>query len=219
MSPRRRKPCAHAHPSRYWLATEFAGRTGTVAPNAPTEASNRSTANEREFFMTACGYARRECLCVPNKAQRTTPSRRRSRRYRPNPLRSSRARIRHLLLLFCPKGRQKHGELAAQSETRAGRLHAAAMRLHQVTHHREPDATATFGPLVQRVGLHEELEYPCKHRRRNTDARVAKADAGMPADALHGERDVSTVGCVLGGVEQQVREHLLEASDVSVHPK
>ena len=93
------------------------------------------------------------------------------------------------------------------------------MRLHQVTHHREPDAAATFGPRIQRVGLGEQLEHPCKHRWRDADARVAKADAGMPADALHGECDVTAVGCVLGGVDQQVREHLLEASDVRVHPK
>ena len=62
LSPRRRKPCAHSQPSRYWLATELAGRTGTFAPRAPTDTSNRSTANEREIFMTGCGSARRECL-------------------------------------------------------------------------------------------------------------------------------------------------------------
>ena len=39
------------------------------------------------------------------------------------------------------------------------------------------------------------------------------------ANALHGERDVPTVGCVLGGVDQQVREHLLEAGDVRMHPE
>ena len=34
-----------------------------------------------------------------------------------------------------------------------------------------------------------------------------------------GERDVTAVGCVLGGIDQQVREHLLETRDVGVHPK
>ena len=200
-----RSPIRH----RIGSTTELAG--GGVrrpAPNAAADAINKSNASGREMSMAPLCERRAAIVCaLPNNG-------RACRCARPFALDSGacmsafahRAGNSTVNWLPNPSPALVACTLPPCASTRS-RTTASPMPL------------ATFSARIARVGLCEQLEYPFQHRGRNADARVAKADAGVVADALHGERDVPAVGCVLGGIDQQVREHLLEARDVGVHPK
>lgn len=120
---------------------------------------------------------------------------------------------------------QAHGQFAAQPGPRAGRLRLAAVQLDDAAHQRQPDAQPALGAIDRAFALHEEIEGGGQQRGRHADAVVDHAQhrPGLPALllgrllALQDDAHVPAARGVLGGVVQQVHDHLREPRLVALH--
>src|SRR5687768_8791502 len=92
------------------------------------------------------------------------------------------------------------------------------MRLDKFPHHGKPDAASAFDSWQRDAGLDEQAEYPREHRGLDADARITNPNPYLLFRAFHRQRDVSAIGRVLGRVDQQIREGLLQTRAVPVGP-
>ena len=113
--------------------------------------------------------------------------------------------------------RQAHHEFAAPARTVAERAHRPAMHLDQRAHHREADPQPTLRAIQRPRLLHEQVERARQQLRGHARAVVAHLHHGLAAFDRHRQRDVPVRVGVLGGVVEQVREHLHQARGVGVH--
>ena len=72
------------------------------------------------------------------------------------------------------------------------------------------------GVLAAGILLHEKLEHARQCLRRNADAVVANREHGLIAGRVEAHRDLTAIGCVFGGVDEQVREYLLHSQGVDI---
>ena len=70
--------------------------------------------------------------------------------------------------------------------------------------------------IERSIALDEEVEHVRQQIRREPGARVAHVQHDLVAVALGGQADVAAVGCVLGGVVEQVRDHLREPGGIGM---
>jgi hypothetical protein len=112
-------------------------------------------------------------------------------------------------------GRQAEDKGAALAAARAAGLQCSAMQFGERTRQGQADAqTAFVGPSV--VALHEEIEDVLEVPGRDAAAIVGHGDRRESAGALDLQDDVSSVGCVLGGVDQEVLQDLGNARQVGI---
>ncbi len=111
--------------------------------------------------------------------------------------------------------RPPHDELASLARSLALCLDRAAVKVYQPLHQRQPDPKLTLRLLQRPLTLREHLE-------------VARQLVGSDADVLHRHHhiapftfdvqfDVTTPVTLLGGVIQQVQEHLCDPTHVGIN--
>lgn len=98
---------------------------------------------------------------------------------------------------------------------RAVRHDVAPVQFDQAARQRQPDAQPALRGLGRAAGLHEHVEHGVQHFGRDADAIVLHADDGLAVHRLRSQRDVPAGGRVLGGVVEQVGEHLREPHAVA----
>ena len=79
----------------------------------------------------------------------------------------------------------------------------------------EPEAQAAVGAVGRRLGVHEGLEEPLPQLAGKADAVVLDPDRHPPVLELRGEVDTPLRRRVLGGVVEEIDEHLLEPRRVA----
>ena len=103
-----------------------------------------------------------------------------------------------------------YDELTATAHTRALGPNPTPMHHHQAAHQREPDPQPLLGARASQVtGLHERVEDPRQHLRRDPDARIPHPQRDLIPAALGDQPDPATGFGVLGGVVQQIYQDLL----------
>ena len=110
--------------------------------------------------------------------------------------------------------RQADHELRPLAQPVALGLDGPAVHLDEVPHERQADAQPALRPAVGRVRLDEQVEDPGQHLRRDADARVAHAEHSLTALLFDGQTDAAVRLGVLGGVGQEVTDHLRQADRV-----
>ena len=98
----------------------------------------------------------------------------------------------------------------------AGGLDRAAVHLDQPLHQRQPDAQAALRAVERAIDLREEVEHLGQHLRGNADAGVAHAEHRLLPFPRRGNPDRAALRRVLGGVVEQVGEHLRQPGLVGV---
>ncbi len=118
--------------------------------------------------------------------------------------------------------RQVNEEFAAVAGAGAARLDPAAVHLDQAAHQRQADPQAPLGAAQGPVDLGEHVEHPRQHVGGNADAGVSHRDhhftRGLTSPARHLDTapDLSARIGILGGVVEQVGDHLGQAHGVGV---
>nr|WP_262389775.1 4-alpha-glucanotransferase [Cupriavidus campinensis] len=110
--------------------------------------------------------------------------------------------------------RQDHGEGAAAPEPAAAGLDGAAMRLHHGTRQRQADAEPAARAIV--ALLREQVEDAVQRLRRDALPRVADGRDHVAALGGHVERNGAAAWRVLGGIAQQVGEHLPQPPRIGI---
>ena len=116
-------------------------------------------------------------------------------------------------------GGQADHEGAPLAGAVAGDLHRAAVELDDASHDGEPEADAALGAREGAVGLRECFEYAVEHVGGDAHAAVGHADDGFVAVDADRDRHAAAPRRVLDRVRHQVREDLLEALQIPVHPR
>ena len=108
-------------------------------------------------------------------------------------------------------------DLGALVDAGARGAHAAAVHLDDLPHQREPDAEPAVGAVEGAVDLGEEVEDVAQHLRRNADPVVAHRDHRLVLLGMELEPDAPAFRGVLGGVVEEVADHLGQAGGVALH--
>ena len=112
---------------------------------------------------------------------------------------------------------QPDGELAALAAPVAVRRDRAAVQLDEAAHDREPEAEAAVRAIERLPLLREQVEDVRQHRRARCRCRCrARADRRSSPSRRRATAMLAAGLGVLGGVGQQVRDHLREARRVAV---
>ena len=106
--------------------------------------------------------------------------------------------------------------LNAPAQPLALRLHRAAVHLDQRLHQREADAEAVARALERAVDLREHVEEPRQASRGAMPMPLSRTRMTASAPPAHGQLDVAAVVGELGGVVQQVAEHLGQPRRIGV---
>ena len=112
--------------------------------------------------------------------------------------------------------RQANDELAALADAGAVRADPAAVHLDQRLRQRQADAQAALRAVERRLRPGRTSRRCGQLRGGDADAGVAHAHHRVAALALDRERDPAAARRVLGGVDEQVREHLRQPRQVAV---
>src|SRR5258706_13388771 len=115
--------------------------------------------------------------------------------------------------------RQADGERAALAQPVARRLDRSAVALHEIPHQRQADAQALADALGRFVDLDEEVPDLRELVPSDADAVVAHADHHVVELAFCGDLDAPLPFGVLGRVEDEVLEDLLQAHAVGDDPE
>ena len=91
------------------------------------------------------------------------------------------------------------------------------MHLNQPPHDRKANSQPSLRPSQVAVNLREHLEDVREHVRRDADSVVRDRDDRFASHQLHSQSHSAPTLCELGGVVQQVREHLSQSGQVSVY--
>ena len=126
-------------------------------------------------------------------------------------------RLPCLLRLATRQQRQADHEFAALVRPLAEGRHPPAMQRHQAFHQRQADAQAALRAVRRALGLREQVEDIGQHLRLDALPVVAYRDHGFAAFAGHAQGDLAARRRVLGGVIQDVRDHLHQARTVARH--
>src|SRR5687767_8507729 len=104
----------------------------------------------------------------------------------------------------CGYGRKSNseGEFAALADSLAARVDRPAVQVHERFHDREPDAEPPFGSSRRAANLHEPVENPFQHLRRNTDPLVANRHHTMIGILVQRNLDTAAFRGVARGVVQ-----------------
>ena len=97
------------------------------------------------------------------------------------------------------------------------RLHLAAMQGHHGPHQRQSDAEPALRTVRRAFRLGEQVEHLRQQAGVDADAVVFHAQPHARAVMRRAENDRAAVWRVLGGVVEQVRDHLHQAGGVPVH--
>ena len=112
---------------------------------------------------------------------------------------------------------QPHDELRPLARPLASGLDPAAVHLHQPLHQRQTDAQPALRLLQRPVHLGEHLEDAGQLVGGDADAGVPDRHHDVAALPLGGQPDAPAPLAVLGGVVQQIHEHLGQPGRVGVH--
>ncbi len=118
---------------------------------------------------------------------------------------------------FCP-GKGDH-ELAATTFSFAGGRDGAAMQLHEPLCQGKTDTQAGVGTLQHRLLPGEYVEYATEVLLGDADTAVAHADADPLPHRRGCDLDAPALGCIGGGVIQQVGQHLRQSGGVGAKPQ
>src|SRR5688500_14165750 len=110
-----------------------------------------------------------------------------------------------------------HDELAPLAQSRAGSADATAVHLDEPPHDGQADAQTALGASVRTIRLYEKVEDVRQDIGRETDAIVADAHDDRVVLSCRDELDLSFAPRELGGVVEQVGEHLRQPNQISLH--
>jgi hypothetical protein len=91
------------------------------------------------------------------------------------------------------------------------------VQLDQPPRQRQADTQPGRAAFERGVGLHEHIEYFAQHLGRDADAVVTDADRQLLAVQRGVQRELAIAVGVLGGVVEQVGQHLRQACAVAAH--
>ena len=90
------------------------------------------------------------------------------------------------------------------------------MKSQHASYDAEPQPQSTALPTERAVGLREHLEDPSQFLLGNADSVVADAQHGFVSLLFERERDLPGRFGVLGGILQQVADHLVQPARITV---
>src|SRR5262245_10305124 len=99
-------------------------------------------------------------------------------------------------------------EFAARARPIARRRYFTAVRMHQSTRQREPDAEPSLRAFQSGVHLAEHFEYLCEMFPGDANAIVLDADLELCVTLGHGELDAAAGIGIFRRVDQQIGYHL-----------
>jgi hypothetical protein len=112
---------------------------------------------------------------------------------------------------------QPHDELGPPPNPLAASIDPAVVHLDQPPHKRQPDPQPALCLLQRPIHLTEHVEDVGQLVGRDADAGVLDRHHHVAPLPLGGQPDLAPTVVVLGGVVQQVGEHLSEPGRVGVH--
>ena len=113
---------------------------------------------------------------------------------------------------FGRSDRNPDDEFASRAQSRAARIDAASLHLHQLARYREADADTVF----QSVASGKIVEYPRQKIRGDSASAIAHADRNAVRGRLDLDQDVATVWGVTHRVVEDGVEHLREPRWITV---
>ena len=102
------------------------------------------------------------------------------------------------------------------TRTTAARVDAASVQLGEGTYYRQPNAEASFRPRQSPVALGEQLEHLRQLLRRNPRAIILDGQDNVTLLLRCAQGDLAAFVGVLGGIGEEIDDHLLQTHDVPV---